>query len=129
MGCNYKIYGSITLRRSQDVEALRRFAVRRTYRRGKTLFRQGDRPGEIMILERGEIELVDQNRGERLVVEIVHPGSSIDHLALILGVAHCYSAVALTDATVLRLRLDTVRGLAPCRHADDDGLFARALDA
>ncbi len=94
-----------------DIEALRRFAVRRTYRRGKTLFRQGDRPDEIMILERGEIELVHQNRGERLVVQILHPGSSIDHLALILGVDHRYSAVALTDATVLRLRLDTVATL------------------
>ena len=94
-----------------DVEALRRFAMRRTYRPGTTLFRQGDLPEEIMILERGEIELVRETRGDRLVVQIVHAGSSIDHLALILDAPHRYSAVTLTDVTVLRLRLDTIATL------------------
>jgi len=94
-----------------DLEALRRFAVRRTYRQGATLFRQGERPDSVLILERGEIELVRENRGERLVVQIVHPGSSVDQLAPILESAHRYSAVALTETTVLRLRLDTIAAL------------------
>ena len=36
---------------------------------------------------------------------------SVDQLAILLGSRYGYSAVALNDATVLRLRLDTVRAL------------------
>jgi CRP/FNR family transcriptional regulator, cyclic AMP receptor protein len=96
---------------ASDLEALRPFAMRRTYRQGTTLFRQGDPPEEIMILEHGEIELVRKTGGERLVVQILHAGSSVDHLALILESPHRCSAVALSEATVLRLRLDTISAL------------------
>lgn len=94
-----------------DLEALRRFVMRSTYRQGTTLFRQGDPTEEVMILERGEIELVRETGGERLVVQIVHPGSSLDQLALILGSPYRHSAVTLSETTVLRLRLDTIAAL------------------
>src|SRR6476659_1946851 len=64
-----------------DVEALRRFATRRTYAPGTTLFRQGDPPRELLIIERGELELVYETRSERLIVQILYAGSSVDHLA------------------------------------------------
>jgi CRP-like cAMP-binding protein len=94
-----------------DIEALRRFATRRTYRAGATLFRQGDPLEAILILERGAVELVRETGGERLVVQIVHVGSSVDQLALILRSPHRHSAVALTEASVLRIRLDTIATL------------------
>jgi CRP/FNR family transcriptional regulator len=94
-----------------DVEALRRFATRRTYPPGKTLFRQGDRPDELLIVERGEVELVYETRSERLVVQLLHAGSSVDHLAILLDIPYPYSAITLSEATLLRLRLDTIRTL------------------
>jgi CRP-like cAMP-binding protein len=94
-----------------DVDALRRFATRSTYGPGTTLFRKGDLPEEIMIVESGEIELVVDAGHERLVVQILHAGTLVDHLALILDVPYRYSAVTLTRATVLRLRLDTIAAL------------------
>ncbi len=94
-----------------DVGALRPFATRHTYSAGTTLFRQGDRPSVLLVLERGEVELVYQTRSERLVVQILYAGSSVDHLAILLDIPYPYSAVTLSDATVLRLRLDTVRTL------------------
>lgn len=94
-----------------DLEALRGFATRRTYPVGRTLFRQGERPNELLILERGELELVHETRSERLVVQILYPGSSVDHLAILLDTPYTYSAVTLTEATLLRLRLDTVRAM------------------
>lgn len=94
-----------------DVEALRRFGTRSTYPPGTTLFRQGDPPEDIMILERGEIELVNETKAERLVLQILHAGTPVDHLAVILNVPYRYSAVTLTEATVLRLRLDTLSAL------------------
>jgi CRP/FNR family transcriptional regulator len=96
---------------ASDVAAFRRFATRSTYGPGTTLFRQGDPPEEIMILERGEIELVVETGPDRLVVQILHAGTPVDHLALILDVPYRYSAVTLTQASVLRLRLDTMDAL------------------
>ncbi|MGH7486382.1 MAG: Crp/Fnr family transcriptional regulator [bacterium] len=93
------------------MEALRRFATRTSYPAGTTVFRQGDGPHELLIVERGELELVYQGRTERLVVQILHAGSSVDHLAILLGVPYPYSAVTLNEATLLRLRLDTIREL------------------
>jgi CRP-like cAMP-binding protein len=94
-----------------DVEALRRFATRRTYAPGTTLFHQGDLPREVYIIEEGELELVYETRSERFVVQILYAGSSVDHLAILLGIRYPYSAVTLSETTLLRLRLDTVRAL------------------
>lgn len=94
-----------------DVEALRRFAVRRDCVSGTSLFRQGEWPRELLIIERGEVELVYETRSERLVVQILYPGSSVDHLAILLGIPYPYSAVTLAETTLLRLRLDTVSAL------------------
>jgi CRP-like cAMP-binding protein len=94
-----------------DVAALGRFGVRRTYGRGEKLFSEGERPHWLMIIERGEVELVHEMRLGRPVVQILYAGASVDQLAILLGSRYHYSAVALSDATVLRLRLDTVRAL------------------
>ena len=65
-----------------DVEALRRFATRSNYPRGTTIFRQGERPQELLIIEKGELELIYETHSERLVMQILYPGSSVDHLAI-----------------------------------------------
>lgn len=94
-----------------DIEALRRFATRRNYAPGTTLFHQGDPPRDLYIIEGGELELVYETCSERLVVQILYAGSSVDHLAILLGIPYPYSAVTLSEATLLRLRLDTVLAL------------------
>lgn len=97
---------------ADDVEALRGFATLRTYPPGATLFRQGDRPTELFIIDQGQLELVYERRFERLVVQIVHGGSTIDEPAFVLGIPYSYSAVALSEATVLCFRLDTIAALS-----------------
>jgi len=114
-----------------DIEALRRFATRSTYPPGKTLFRQGECPQELLIIERGELELVYVTRSERLVVQILYAGSSVDHLAILLNAPYAYSAITLSEATLLRLRLDTIRALEelfPEIAFRWLGLLAHALD-
>ena len=114
-----------------DVESLRRFVVRRSYPAGKTLLRQGAWPREPLIIERGELELVYETHSERLVMQILYPGSSVDHLAILLGIPYPYSAVTLSEATLLRLRLDTIRALEevfPEIAFRWLGLLAHALD-
>jgi CRP/FNR family transcriptional regulator len=94
-----------------DLGALRAFGTRHTYSPGTTLFRQGERPSALLVLERGEVELVYETRSERLVVQILYAGSSVDHLAILLDTPYPYSAVTLSEASLLHLRLDTVRTL------------------
>jgi len=94
-----------------DIEALRRFATCRTHPSGTTLFRQGGRPRELLIIQRGEVELVYETQSERLVVQLLYAGSSVDHLAILLDSPYAYSAITMTEATLLHLRLDTVRTL------------------
>jgi CRP-like cAMP-binding protein len=96
---------------ADDMEALRRFATRRNHPPGRTLFRQGGRPHELLLVERGEVELVHETSSGRLVVQIVHARSSVDQLAILLDIPYPYSAVTLSEATLLDLRLDTVRTL------------------
>jgi CRP-like cAMP-binding protein len=114
-----------------DVAALRRFAVRSSYPAGTTVFRQGAWPRELLIIERGELELVYETHSEQFVMQILYPGSSVDHLAILLGIPYPYSAVTLSEATLLRLRLDTVRTLEelfPEITFRWLGLLAHALD-
>jgi CRP-like cAMP-binding protein len=116
---------------ASNVAALRRFATRQTYPLGQTLFRQGERPQELLIVERGEVELVHQTGSERFVVQILHAGSSVDHLAILLDAPYLYSAVTLSEATLLRIRLDTVSTLEelfPEIAVRWLGLVAHALD-
>ena len=94
-----------------DVQALGHFATRRTHPAGKILFRQGERPGALLVIEQGEVELVYETGSDRLVVHLLYAGSSVDHLAILLGIPYPYSAVTLSEATILRLRLDTILAL------------------
>jgi CRP-like cAMP-binding protein len=96
---------------ADDVRALRRFATRRTYPAGTTLFSQGDRPHELLIVARGEVELVYRTRSDRLVMQLVYAGSSVDQLAILLGMPYPYSAITLSETTLLHLRLDTIDAL------------------
>jgi CRP-like cAMP-binding protein len=96
---------------ANDVEALGRFATRRTHPAGRILFRQGERPHALLVIERGEVELVYETGSDRLVVHLLYAGSSVDHLAILLGIPYPYSAVTLSEATILRLRLDTILAL------------------
>ena len=93
--------------------------------------RQGEWPLARLIIETRQFELVYQTHSERLVVQILYPGSSVDHLAILLGIPYPYSAVTLSEATLLRLRLDTIRTLEelfPEIAFRWLGLLAHALD-
>lgn len=94
-----------------DVEALRRFAVRDSYPAGATLFRQCDTPEAIFIIEQGEVELVYETKFERLIVQILRAGSSIGDLPVLLETPYAYTPVTRTPTTTLRFSLETIRTL------------------
>ncbi len=94
-----------------DVKALQRFAVRGEQPTGATLFRQGDSPEAIFIIERGEVELVYETQFERLIVQILGAGSSIGDLPVILETPYPFTAVTRSPTTMLRIGLETFRTL------------------
>jgi len=94
-----------------DVEALRRFAVREDHPQGIELFRQGEAPQAIFIVEQGEIELVYVTRTERLIVQVIGRGSSVGELPVMLGTPYAYTAVTRVPTTTLRFPLETLQTL------------------
>lgn len=94
-----------------DVDALRPFAARQEHAAGAALFRQGERPQAIFIIEQGEVELVYATRFERLIVQILRAGSSLGDLAVLLGTPYPYTAVARARTTTLSVGVDTVAKL------------------
>jgi CRP-like cAMP-binding protein len=67
-----------------DVDALRRFAVGEEHRPGAVLFRRGQWPTAIYIIEQGEVELVYETEFERLIVQVIGDRSSIGDLPVML---------------------------------------------
>ena len=94
-----------------DVEALRRFAVREDHAQGVELFRQGEAPEAIFIVEQGEVELLYITRTERLIVQVIGPGSSVGELPVMLGTPYAYTAVTRLPTTTLRFPLETLQTL------------------
>jgi CRP/FNR family transcriptional regulator len=96
---------------ADDVEALRRFGVRESLPAGARLFRQGDRPAAIFIVEEGEVELAYETRFERLIVMIVRAGSSLGDLPVMLDTPYAYTAVTRTPTSALRFSSETIETL------------------
>src|SRR5262249_11862191 len=92
-------------------EALRRFAERRRYPAGATLFQQGERPKAVYIIEDGEVELVYEARRERRIVQLVRSGSSIGELPVLLETSYAYTGVTRPPTTMLSFSRETIQTL------------------
>jgi CRP/FNR family transcriptional regulator len=71
-------------------------------RRGDALFRERQRPHHAFIVVDGEIELVYETPFERLVLQVIGPGSTLGYLAVVLSTPYAYTAVARAPCTLLR---------------------------
>lgn len=94
-----------------DLGALRRFGEQNTWTAGETIFRQGDPPEVLFIIEQGEVSFVDETKSERPIVQLVRNGSIIGESAVLHETPYAYTAVARTETTTLGFTLDTIRTL------------------
>jgi CRP/FNR family cyclic AMP-dependent transcriptional regulator len=92
-----------------DLEVLRGFSVAETHPSGTILFRQGDAPGAVFIIEKGDVELAYETRLGRRVVATVRSRSCIGDCSVMLETPHPYSAVTRGWATTLRLNLEAMQ--------------------
>lgn len=94
-----------------DVAVLAPFAEICSCERGHVVFREEQTPHSTFIVVEGEIELVYETPFERLVLQVMGPGSSIGYLAVVLSSPYAYSAVARSRATLLSFDRGTVERL------------------
>lgn len=78
-------------------------AERRRLPRGTTLFREGDKAGNAIVVVAGEIELFRTADGKEKMLERVGPGAVLGEAAVIVDTERGHDARAVTDAEVLAI--------------------------
>lgn len=108
----------------QERELIEARSVHRSYRRGSTLFLDGDTASEVLIIRKGQIKItVGSHDGREVLLEIRGSGDVIGEMALIDNSPRSASAFSLTTPTdVLALSVRDFRDLV-----DTDPQFTRSL--
>lgn len=101
-----------------DVRVLRPIAAPERVPARTVLFREGDAPHSMYIVQKGEVELFFERRGERRIVQICGPGATVGDLSVMLGLpGYAYSAATRTDSRLLRFSMDTIRAVVEVNPA------------
>ena len=99
----------------EEIRALLPFVSRRSYRQGTTLFRQSEPGDSLLIVERGQVDIVDLKGGGRKVAALGE-NEVIGEMALLTGEPRSAMALAATDLRVwviLKEDFDRVLGTSP----------------
>jgi CRP/FNR family transcriptional regulator, cyclic AMP receptor protein len=81
---------------------LERLGGRRSYAAGETLFLEGDRAGEALVLLSGEVKVsVGSAEGREVILDVLEPGSLIGELSAIDGEPRSATVAALSPVQVL----------------------------
>lgn len=109
---------------AHERELIEARSVRRTYRRGATLFLEGDSAAEVLIIQNGQIKItVGSHDGREVLLDIRGSGDVVGEMALIDNSPRSASAFSLTTGTeVLVLSVRDFRALV-----DSDPQFTRSL--
>jgi CRP-like cAMP-binding protein len=84
-----------------ELARLRPFGLPERFAPGAMLFRQGERPQRLYVIEHGEVALWDESRPQRRLVQVVHAGASVGDLPVLLGQPSLYTAVARVETQTL----------------------------
>lgn len=100
----------------EEVRAILPFITRRSYRKGTTLFRQGEPGDSLLIVERGQVDIIDVKGGGHKVATLGE-NEVIGEMALLTGEPRSAMALAATDLRVwLILKEDFDRVLDTSPH-------------
>jgi len=121
---------------SAEVAALSEHLVYRRFRRGETLFHQGDPADRLFILEHGQVSLIDPRKKARLPLQL-KCRDGFGAMAFLAGCPYSVSAIATKKSAAWLLRredLPHLLGHFPAfshrfETALEDSLFASYLQA
>lgn len=90
---------------AEDVRRLAEHAVERSYRRGETIFHEGDAGDTLCVVVRGLVKVfVTSRQGEEMLLVTLGPSETFGELALVDGGERSASARAAEPTTLLTLR-------------------------
>jgi uncharacterized membrane protein len=95
----------------EQLAELARAAERRRLRAGETVFRQGDPPEYLYVVESGAVEIVLPTRGEDIILASFEAGSFFGELAVFDRQWRTANARAATESSLLCVPLDEVAAL------------------
>lgn len=86
---------------------LRASSVRRKYRSGRALVREGDEINSVIILRKGRVKTsrIDA-QGEEYILHILHDGQAIWHDMFLKDYQYHYNVIALTDVETCEISRD-----------------------
>jgi CRP/FNR family transcriptional regulator, cyclic AMP receptor protein len=88
----------------EEFDALAVLLQRRRYKKGETIFRQGDPGATLYIIESGEVKLtLVSPHGKEVILAIMGPGGFFGELALLDGESRSADAVTRVDSWLLAL--------------------------
>lgn len=99
----------------EEIRALLPFVSRRSFRKGTTLFRQGEPGDSLLVVEHGQVDIVDVKGGGRKMATMGE-NEVIGEMALLTGEPRSAMALAATDLKVwviLKQDFDRVLGTSP----------------
>jgi CRP-like cAMP-binding protein len=119
----------------REASALSGHLAYRQFRRGETLFHQGDPADRMFILDHGQVSLIDSRRKARLPLQL-QGGDGFGSMAFVAGCPYSVSAIATINSGAWVLRREDLKhllGHSPefRRRLDavlEDPLFARYLE-
>jgi CRP/FNR family cyclic AMP-dependent transcriptional regulator len=111
------MFGGIT--EAQQNEIFSRLEIG-TFKRGETIFREGDDPTHIYIVKSGLIGLFISDNEVKVEKKRLGKGECFGHVALISINQHNLSAVAVVDSEIIVFSKELLRQL----HHEDSELFA-----
>jgi CRP-like cAMP-binding protein len=96
------------------------FMSRETVAAGATVVRQGDRDGDLYLIEAGRAEVRQhEGTGETRLLATLGPGEFFGEIAFTTGVARTADVVALEPLTVLRISNEAYAVLAELSMAEE----------
>jgi len=96
---------------AEQLEPLRRAAARLTYMTGAAIFRQGDIPQYLYIVESGEVDIVLPAVGDDIIAATFEGGSFFGELGVFDNQPRTATARAVGETTLILIPLAAVAGL------------------
>lgn len=94
------------------VEEILGLCVEKTYRRGETVFLEGEPPRALFVVWRGALKIFKVGEaGREQILEIEGPGRTVAELPLFDGLPYPASCAAMEDSIVLTLPAETFHRL------------------
>jgi len=110
-------------------QALRRHGMEARIAAGTTLWRQGERGDDVLLVLQGQLEVVVATVGEgEVVVDVVAAGGVVGELAALDGAARSAGVRARSTCTLLRIPGPTFRALLRCTPDLMEDLYWQQVD-